>query len=105
MIDYNQKISQSQAQTLGRSEDNAVGNSLGVHRELAEDIESLLGWHKGVHLKKTKTHLKMVKGSRKAFQDSCTVAAQVFGQLTVVEPPRTVVEPPRTMVEPLVPWF
>ncbi|RZS21088.1 hypothetical protein BHM03_00053676 [Ensete ventricosum] len=31
---------------------DAVGNSLGVCRELAEGIGSLLGWHKGVRQKK-----------------------------------------------------
>ncbi|RWW41798.1 hypothetical protein BHE74_00052693, partial [Ensete ventricosum] len=39
---------------------DVVGNSLGVYRELAEDIGSLLGWRKGVHQKKTETHRKIV---------------------------------------------
>ncbi|RRT32703.1 hypothetical protein B296_00045779 [Ensete ventricosum] len=33
---------------------NAVGNSLGVCRELAEGIGSLLGWRKGVRQKKSR---------------------------------------------------
>ncbi|RRT31684.1 hypothetical protein B296_00053608 [Ensete ventricosum] len=45
---------------------DAVGNSLGVRRELAEGIESLLGWRKGVHQKKTETRLKIIRDSRKA---------------------------------------
>ncbi|RZS10919.1 hypothetical protein BHM03_00042232 [Ensete ventricosum] len=32
----------------GRSEDDVVGNSLGVCRELTKGIRSLPGWHKGV---------------------------------------------------------
>ncbi|RRT34225.1 hypothetical protein B296_00046202, partial [Ensete ventricosum] len=44
----------------GWSEDDAVGNSLGVHQELAEGIGSLLGWRKGVYRKKTETHRKIV---------------------------------------------
>ncbi|RWW26016.1 hypothetical protein GW17_00009621 [Ensete ventricosum] len=35
----------------GRSKDNAVGNSLGVHRELTKGIRSLPGWRKGVRRK------------------------------------------------------
>ncbi|RWW37643.1 hypothetical protein BHE74_00057212, partial [Ensete ventricosum] len=49
---------------------DAVGNSLGVHRELTEGIESLPGWRKGVRQKKTETHKKIVRGSRKAYRDS-----------------------------------
>ncbi|RZS18259.1 hypothetical protein BHM03_00050494, partial [Ensete ventricosum] len=48
----------------GRSEDNAVGNSPGVHWELAEDIGSLPGWRNGVRRKKTETHQKIIEGSR-----------------------------------------
>ncbi|RRT32050.1 hypothetical protein B296_00030169 [Ensete ventricosum] len=44
---------------------NAVRNSPGVCRKLVEGIESLPGWHKGVHQKKTETHRKIVKDSRK----------------------------------------
>ncbi|RRT32514.1 hypothetical protein B296_00023646 [Ensete ventricosum] len=39
---------------------NAVGNSSGVHQELAEGIGSLLGWRKGVRQKKTETYRKIV---------------------------------------------
>ncbi|RRT61211.1 hypothetical protein B296_00040965, partial [Ensete ventricosum] len=49
---------------------DAVGNSPGVRRELAEGIGSSLGWHKGVHQKKIETHRKIVGGSRKACRDS-----------------------------------
>ncbi|RRT44112.1 hypothetical protein B296_00013593, partial [Ensete ventricosum] len=63
---YNQRIDQSQVQALGRSEDDAVGNSLGVHQKLVEGIESLLGWRKRVHRKKTETRWKIIGGSRKA---------------------------------------
>ncbi|RWV87419.1 hypothetical protein GW17_00050583 [Ensete ventricosum] len=48
---------------------DAVGNSLGVRRELAEGIGSLLGWHKGVHQKKIETRRKIVRGSRKTCLD------------------------------------
>ncbi|RWV79838.1 hypothetical protein GW17_00058971 [Ensete ventricosum] len=54
---------------LGRSEDDAVENSLGVHRELAEGIRSLLGWCMGVYRKKTETHQKIIGGSRKTYQE------------------------------------
>ncbi|RRT55848.1 hypothetical protein B296_00035551 [Ensete ventricosum] len=45
---------------------DAVRNSLGVRRELAKSIRSLLGWRKGVRQKKTKTRRKIVEdnGSR-----------------------------------------
>ncbi|RRT31656.1 hypothetical protein B296_00054734 [Ensete ventricosum] len=49
---------------------NAVGNTLGVRRELAEGIGSLPEWRKGVHQKKTETHRKIIGGSRKACRDS-----------------------------------
>ncbi|RWW45337.1 hypothetical protein BHE74_00048830, partial [Ensete ventricosum] len=55
---------QGQVQASDRSEDDAVGNSLGVHQELAEGIGSLPKWQKGVHRKKTETRQKIVKGSR-----------------------------------------
>ncbi|RRT80685.1 hypothetical protein B296_00010414 [Ensete ventricosum] len=57
---------------------DAVGNSLGVHRELAEGIGSLSRWHKGVHQKKTETHRKIVEGSRKACQE--------FGRCSGISP-------------------
>ncbi|RWW73910.1 hypothetical protein BHE74_00018173 [Ensete ventricosum] len=41
---------------------DAIGNSLGVRRELVEGIGSLLGWRKGVRQKKTETHRKIVGG-------------------------------------------
>ncbi|RWV93066.1 hypothetical protein GW17_00044503 [Ensete ventricosum] len=44
---------------------NAVGNSLGVHRELAKGIGSLSGWRKGVHQKKIETRRKIIGGRRK----------------------------------------
>ncbi|RZS24817.1 hypothetical protein BHM03_00057929 [Ensete ventricosum] len=45
---------------------DAVGNSSGVRRELAEGIESLPRWRKGVRQKKIETHQKIIGGSRKA---------------------------------------
>ncbi|RWW65669.1 hypothetical protein BHE74_00027006 [Ensete ventricosum] len=48
---------------------DAVRNSLGVCRELAKGIRSLLGWCKGVHQKKIETHRKIIGGSRKACQE------------------------------------
>ncbi|RWV87596.1 hypothetical protein GW17_00050392 [Ensete ventricosum] len=45
---------------------DAVVNSSGVRRELAEGIRSLPGWRKGVRQKKTETHRKIIGGSRKA---------------------------------------
>ncbi|RZR78782.1 hypothetical protein BHM03_00004292 [Ensete ventricosum] len=64
----------------GRSEDDVVGNSPRVRRELAEGIESMSGWHKGVHRKKIETHWKIVGGSRKAFQE---LRRDAFGNRTV----------------------
>ncbi|RRT84861.1 hypothetical protein B296_00012999 [Ensete ventricosum] len=49
---------------------DAVGNSLGVLRKLAEGIGSLPGWCKGVRQKKTETHRKIIEGSQKACRDS-----------------------------------
>ncbi|RZS29425.1 hypothetical protein BHM03_00063161, partial [Ensete ventricosum] len=63
------KFGQSQVQASGRGSDDAVGNSSGVRRELTEGIGSLLGWRKGVRRKKTKTHRKIVGGSRKACRE------------------------------------
>ncbi|RWW67391.1 hypothetical protein BHE74_00025169 [Ensete ventricosum] len=57
---------------------DAVGNSLGVHRELAEDIESLPGWRKGVRQKKTETHRKIIEGSRKACWERCSGISSKF---------------------------
>ncbi|RZS25282.1 hypothetical protein BHM03_00058464 [Ensete ventricosum] len=51
------------------SEDDAVENSPGVRRELAMGIGSFPGWHKGVHQKKTETHRKIIRGSRKAYRE------------------------------------
>ncbi|RWW43427.1 hypothetical protein BHE74_00050913 [Ensete ventricosum] len=51
---------------------DAVGNSLGVHRELVEGIGSLSGWHKRVHQKKTETRLKIIWDSRKACRERFT---------------------------------
>ncbi|RWW13328.1 hypothetical protein GW17_00022964 [Ensete ventricosum] len=53
-------IGQGQVHASGWDSDDAVGNSPGVHRELAESIGSLLGWRKGVHQKKTETRRKIV---------------------------------------------
>ncbi|RRT74407.1 hypothetical protein B296_00001422 [Ensete ventricosum] len=50
------------SEASSRSEDDAVGNSLGVRRELAEGIGSLSGWRKGVRRKKIETHRKIVGG-------------------------------------------
>ncbi|RWW07733.1 hypothetical protein GW17_00028875 [Ensete ventricosum] len=62
-------FSQSQVQASGRSEDDAVGNSPRVCRELAKGIGSLLGWRKGVHWKKTETRRKIIEGSRNTCQE------------------------------------
>ncbi|RWW04599.1 hypothetical protein GW17_00032166 [Ensete ventricosum] len=48
---------------------NAVGNTLGVRRELTEGIGSLPEWRKGVRQKKTETHRKIIGGSRKACRE------------------------------------
>ncbi|RRT71296.1 hypothetical protein B296_00022821 [Ensete ventricosum] len=40
-----------------------------MHRELAESIESLPGWYKGVRRKKTETHRNIIGGSRKACRE------------------------------------
>ncbi|RWW41775.1 hypothetical protein BHE74_00052723, partial [Ensete ventricosum] len=44
------------------------GNSFRVHRELAEDIRSLLEWCKGVHRKKIGTHRKIIECSDDAMR-------------------------------------
>ncbi|RZS18005.1 hypothetical protein BHM03_00050211 [Ensete ventricosum] len=51
------------------SEDDAVGNSLRVRRELTEGIGSLPGCRKGVHWKKTETRRKIIGGSRNACRE------------------------------------
>ncbi|RRT79498.1 hypothetical protein B296_00002618 [Ensete ventricosum] len=51
---------------------NEVGNSPGVRRELAKGIGSLLGWRKGVCQKKTETHRKIIRVSRKACRERLT---------------------------------
>ncbi|RWW14139.1 hypothetical protein GW17_00022113 [Ensete ventricosum] len=48
---------------------DAIGNSSGVCRKLAEGIGSLPGWRKGVRQKKTETRWKIIGGSRKACQE------------------------------------
>ncbi|RWW62306.1 hypothetical protein BHE74_00030573, partial [Ensete ventricosum] len=48
---------------------DAVGNSPGVRRELAEGIGSLLGWCNEVRQKKTETHRKIIGGNRKAYRE------------------------------------
>ncbi|RWW42238.1 hypothetical protein BHE74_00052238 [Ensete ventricosum] len=48
---------------------DAVGNSPGVHRELAEGIGSLPAWPKGVRQKKIESCRKIIGGSRKACRD------------------------------------
>ncbi|RWV85890.1 hypothetical protein GW17_00052276 [Ensete ventricosum] len=48
---------------------DAVGNSLGVCRELDEGIGSLPRWRKGVRQKKIETHWKIIGGSRKACRE------------------------------------
>ncbi|RZS28918.1 hypothetical protein BHM03_00062575 [Ensete ventricosum] len=63
------RIGQSQVHASGRGLDDAVGNSSEVRRELNEGIGSLLGWCKGVCHKKTKTHRKIIGGSRKACRE------------------------------------
>ncbi|RRT50753.1 hypothetical protein B296_00005600 [Ensete ventricosum] len=47
---------------------DAVGNSLGVRRELVDGIRSLLGRRKGVCQRKIKTRQKIIVGSRKAYR-------------------------------------
>ncbi|RRT47861.1 hypothetical protein B296_00048316 [Ensete ventricosum] len=80
---------QSHVQASGRSKDDAVGNSLGVHWELIEGIGSLLGWCKGVRRKKTENCQKIIEGSRKTCQllgrshmdpGSCLSIEPRFGQ-------------------------
>ncbi|RRT52712.1 hypothetical protein B296_00015611 [Ensete ventricosum] len=54
---------QSLVQASGQGSDDAVGNSLGVHWELAEGIRSLPRWRNRVHQKKIETHRKIIGGS------------------------------------------
>ncbi|RWW21535.1 hypothetical protein BHE74_00036051 [Ensete ventricosum] len=58
---------------------DAVGNPLGVRRELAEGIGSLLGWRKGVRQKKIETHWKIIGGSRKVYRDERRVYRHCAG--------------------------
>ncbi|RWW71693.1 hypothetical protein BHE74_00020545 [Ensete ventricosum] len=46
---------------------DAVGNSLGVRRELAEGIESLPGWRKGVRQKKSRLAGRLSGVTKKRF--------------------------------------
>ncbi|RWW55272.1 hypothetical protein BHE74_00038102 [Ensete ventricosum] len=62
------KIQTGKPLASGRSEDNAVGNSLRVCWELAEGIGSLPELRKRVRQKKTETRRKIVGGSRNACQ-------------------------------------
>ncbi|RRT44805.1 hypothetical protein B296_00011682 [Ensete ventricosum] len=48
---------------------DAVGNSPGVHQELAEGIGNSPGWRTGVCQKKTETRQRIVGGSRKACRE------------------------------------
>ncbi|RRT31819.1 hypothetical protein B296_00058049, partial [Ensete ventricosum] len=59
---------------------DAVGNSLRVRWKLVEGIGSLLGWCKGVRQKKTKTHRKIIEGSRKACRERCGEFRQEFAR-------------------------
>ncbi|RWW10935.1 hypothetical protein GW17_00025492 [Ensete ventricosum] len=68
---------------------DAVGNSPGVHRELAEGIGSLLGLRKKIRQMKTETCQKIVGGSRKACRDERRVYHCRPG-FQAVEPPRWV---------------
>ncbi|RWV86021.1 hypothetical protein GW17_00052130 [Ensete ventricosum] len=61
--------------------EQAIGNSPGVHRELAKGIGSLLGWCKGVRQKKTKTRRKIVGGSRKACREDREARYEHIGRL------------------------
>ncbi|RRT64786.1 hypothetical protein B296_00024862 [Ensete ventricosum] len=55
---------------------DAVGNPLGVRRELAESIGSLLGWRKGVRQKKIETRRKIIGGSRKVYRERLEDSSQ-----------------------------
>ncbi|RRT32946.1 hypothetical protein B296_00050600 [Ensete ventricosum] len=60
---------------------DAIGNSPGVRRELAEVIGNLLGWRKGVRQKKTETHRKIIGSSQKAYRDSLGDLSNGIGKL------------------------
>ncbi|RZS17921.1 hypothetical protein BHM03_00050130 [Ensete ventricosum] len=63
------RIGQSQVQASGQGSNDAVGNSLEVHRELTDGIGSLPGWRKRVRRKKIETRRKIVGSSRKAYRE------------------------------------
>ncbi|RWV87450.1 hypothetical protein BHE74_00031358 [Ensete ventricosum] len=66
----NKRVEKQGSKGESRSgEDDAVGNSLGVRRELTEGIGSLPGCRKGVHWKKTETRRKIIGGSRNASRE------------------------------------
>ncbi|RRT31941.1 hypothetical protein B296_00050835 [Ensete ventricosum] len=60
---------------------DVVGNSLGVRRELAKGIRSLLGWRKGVCQKKTETRRKIIGGdSSKGLGSSLGTRKEITGR-------------------------
>ncbi|RWW38459.1 hypothetical protein BHE74_00056310 [Ensete ventricosum] len=56
-------------QASDQSEDDAVGNSLGVRQELAKGIRSLPGLCKRVRRKKTEARKKIIGGGRNAYRE------------------------------------
>ncbi|RWW17461.1 hypothetical protein GW17_00018609 [Ensete ventricosum] len=60
---------------------DAVGNSPGVRRELAEGIGSLPGWRKGVRQKKTETRRKIVGGEPKSLPGFARRFVEGIGKL------------------------
>ncbi|RRT33171.1 hypothetical protein B296_00048921 [Ensete ventricosum] len=61
---------------------DAVGNSLGVRRELAEGIRSLSRWRKGVSQKKPETRRKIIEGSRKACWEFAKGIRKLIGNMS-----------------------
>ncbi|RWW01351.1 hypothetical protein GW17_00035618 [Ensete ventricosum] len=61
---------------------NAVGNSSGVRRELAEGIGSLPRWRKGVRQKKIETRQKIVGGSQKACREFVEGIGKLAGNMS-----------------------
>ncbi|RRT42899.1 hypothetical protein B296_00041029 [Ensete ventricosum] len=80
---------------------DAVGNSLGVYRELTEGIGSLLGWCKGVRQKKTETRRKIIGVVKKLVRkDQMTHRKNVEGCRIggTVDPPKASGETAHTQV-------
>ncbi|RRT60818.1 hypothetical protein B296_00005676 [Ensete ventricosum] len=77
--DMEEEVQEHEEEALGRSEDDAVGNSCGVYRELAEGIGSLPRWCKEVRQKKIETRIEKLAGNTPPEKDHKTRRKNVGG--------------------------